>query len=250
MKALNIVVFSLVLATLVFAESDAVRWQNIASSLSRGSIEQIVPVVNQKGDRQKERDEKDGDDSTFYKGATLTLSALTLAVLIFQAIIFRDQKTLMRSQFLASHRPTIKVRNFYLTATNEPHPFNNTFRGQFTLVNVGGNSAHDVECSVWVDWRGNKLPMMRPYDGVDPNERLTRKLIVAGGKETILFDDADSLSDHSSIRNASEIFCSVMGYVDYADEFGHRYRTAFCRTHDQSEGRFIKSANGDYEHEE
>ena len=180
-----------------------------------------------------------------------------LLLLGVQAGIYSGQRDLMErqltlsiEQYVASHRPRLRARNFYVN-TDTADRQTGAFTGQFTLVNVGGGVATILEGVLLVDWRVGNLPMKRPYDGWNPTLDYPLGRFVAGDRRAILFGSGHvrqdpSVADFGSTNSKQ----SVMGYVEYSDAVGRRYRTAFCRTFDRISERFTISKNEDYEHEE
>jgi hypothetical protein len=46
---------------------------------------------------------------------------------------------------------------------------------------------------------------------------------------------------------SGDLFIYVLGFFDYEDKGGRRYKTAFCRRYDLERSVFVKVSNSDYE---
>ena len=122
---------------------------------------------------------------------TLVLAVATIALWF---ITWRMSKAtekvveLARSEFNATHRPRLHVRN--IVVKDDTGPFHHEafafspgkpISGQFYVSNIGSGDATVVESHCEVVW-GLKdgLPMQRPYEGKNGNNSLPRATIPSG----------------------------------------------------------------------
>ena len=198
----------------------------------------------------KKGDKKDGDEGAFYKGATLALSGLTVAVLIFQSIIFRDQKVLTDIQFAVTHHPRLKVRNVVIKGPL--FQAGQQVLGQFYVSNYGDTDAKIVESHWQLEWNLNGLPMERPYEGNNGNSPiLPGTILKAHTSLPALFHTFDR---YPNIKppGSGDSHAFFMGWVEYLDANKLRHRMAFCREYIQRDGtdRFYPVEDPDYYSEE
>lgn len=176
-----------------------------------------------------------------------------------------------KSEFIASHRPKLRIRNVdvhqvlagdILPNGSKPPalPVGPIFKpgdrvtGQLYISNVGDSAATVTEIGCWVKWMQSSLPMNRPYEGEDGNSDadVVGREMAAGQTAPIHFmSDTPMGAEGPLVRQYSDGWhIYVMGWVEYLDKLGTRRRTAFCREYRMPEGRFFAVSDPDYEHEE
>lgn len=170
-----------------------------------------------------------------------------------------------RAEFVASHRPKLRVRNIVV---NPPRTVDgrvldlfapgHIISGQFFIANVGGSRADILDGHCMVFWSREGLPMRRPYEGEGDNLQAMSRTLLSGQSTTAIFRsampiDADvSQTVGRSIARGFRLY--VMGWVSYADRNNDVWRTGFCREYMPTGGfsnpRFFPVDDPDYEHEE
>jgi hypothetical protein len=145
--------------------------------------------------------------------------------------------------FLATHRPRLRVRNFVLKPSDYDPA--GPWMGQFYVSNVGGTEAKIVN-SHCEAVRLRDLPMERPYEGRLGNNPIGGFLPSGSSRPAIFLAPSDLA------RNISGGELYLMGWIDYLDDVGIHRRTAFCRHYTKRDGglRFYAVDDPDYEHEE
>jgi hypothetical protein len=168
---------------------------------------------------------------------------------------------LSRDEFISSQRPKLRVRNVVFTGQS----FNEGFgrprmpSGQFYVVNVGGTRAHIIDSLTMTSWCPTRLPMRRPYEGMDGNGAVPIQTLEPGEPGVGIFGSDFTLTRGQWQEMGRPIGAGnlcVLGWVDYKDDRGFRRRTAFCREFRSveldapGEGRFVPVDDPDYEYEE
>jgi hypothetical protein len=200
---------------------------------------------------------------------TLVLAAFTgllVGVAGLQILFLLRSDIATRKTITLTQRPKLRVRNIVIERPQALGRKLNFFqkghvvRGQLYVANIGGTPATILEgyCSVWWNQYGEamELPMQRPYEGKDGNFVLLKQSLSAGESTTGLFQSS-GLVDTDNIIGVDSIMGSrayVMGWIKYADDFGVKRSTSFCRQYKSpgggANGRFYAVEDPDYEHEE
>jgi hypothetical protein len=147
-----------------------------------------------------------------------------------------NQVALTRDEFIATHRPRLRVRRFQL------HPVLNDGRMNvtFTIVNVGNSQA------VLNESRGNidivppaVVPM--PIYGNELRQVIEPRVFAPGT------DDEGSIT--SRPRRDEGVIIRVYGYLSYVDGLENVRTTGFCRIWDNGSQRFkaVKDPDSEYE---
>jgi len=159
---------------------------------------------------------------------------------------------LARDEFIKSHRPRLIVRNVvlkkpsnsghgYLTATDTPS-------GQFYVENIGDTEATITGShAIWFTTKTG-LPMQRPYEGGDNNNKVALIQLEPGMSMPGFFDSDRWQWDYPKADGVDPYAHFVMGWVSYKDAAGAGYRMAFCRNWDDQAQRFRPVDDPDYEH--
>ncbi len=180
-----------------------------------------------------------------------------------QADIQRKQHAVGRLQFLAVHRPRLRVR--HVTITDETHKIGlPTFffshgapiKGSLVVVNVGGTKATLVESRYRIYFSKIGLPAAAPYDESWHQLLLPEYEMDVGDScataiaDTILMEEVPQelgVPLRAFERENWRIY--IMGQIRYRDEDGHERFMGFCREGGK-DGRFRAVDDADYEYED
>ncbi|MDP1749795.1 MAG: hypothetical protein Q8L22_10070, partial [Reyranella sp.] len=165
--------------------------------------------------------------------ATVALVVATVATLLIGVFQLKH----MRREFIAAHRPRMKVREFNHIADG-----GNAIR--WTLSNVGGSKA--IIRGVRATTRLTKADDDLPAPDYSRCEEITTMTAFEPGN----LDEQVTLRLPANWGYDSARWLYVFGYVAYGDELGNGFQTAFIRRHDWPRGRFVPVNDPDYEHED
>jgi hypothetical protein len=172
------------------------------------------------------------------------------------------QKEIARLQYLATHRPHLRVRHVsVVTANYTGQPtvlFNHgaKIRGGLAVVNVGGTKATIIESRYRIFFSRDGLPLTAPYDENYHNLLLVGQVLDIGESCAIPICDeiimeppppGVDLELRQFERGGWKIY--VMGQIRYQDESGHDRFMGFCRVGDGKSG-FRAVNDPDYEYED
>jgi hypothetical protein len=201
----------------------------------------------------------DPDNLTAISTATIALFTIVLVIvgyvqarLVRRTVdLTRQELALARDEFLATHRPKIKIKHVWLTS---PLQHTNPIIIKVVCVNAGTSSAILTEFAWGVlvrtkehflpvnyEWK-NKAVINRPELNSGINYHLP------GITYTLSKDQLAAISS-----GHSKLYC--IGYIHYADRLGNVRTTAFCRELQlgilAGSYRFIvpKDADPDYEYD-
>jgi hypothetical protein len=194
----------------------------------------------------------------------------TSALWIFTWLLWRTTRTAVRDgtqalklandEFIAGHRPRLRVRNIVVEPTRPHHgtklpplAANQPVIGQLYISNTGSTDAVIIESCCVVYWTDRELPMERPYEGKPVFQGWERFRLRAGGSTPETFANLEVLPPdvaNSIARGDGNWQLYVMGWVSYEDAIGTPRRTAYCRRYRADVGRFRAIDDPDYEHEE
>lgn len=184
-----------------------------------------------------------------------------LSIMGSQTDIQEKQHAIDRLQFLAEHRPRLRVRHVNIRqgpidpAAQSRWMHEQKINGGLCVVNIGGSKARIIESKYRIFFSKSGLPSEAPYD--------------TGARR--LFEDGDELSVGQSCAipiddiitmtpappGGSVIYQQferegwklyVMGQIRYRDEGGADRFMGFCRLHDGQ--RFKPVDDPDYEYED
>jgi hypothetical protein len=175
---------------------------------------------------------------------TIPLALFTAALFFVTWRLARDAARTAKSEFVATHRPHIRLREFHCVGgPDQPATI------RFTVFNAGGSKAIIRGGSGKAEFllSGRPLPpptfvaakdieMMDAFDAGAIQERVSFPLAYTGY----------AIEDQN--RSGPSLF--FYGYIAYADEMGHTFLTAFCRVYNPSTFRFRKVDDPDYEYED
>jgi len=180
-----------------------------------------------------------------------------------QTDIQQKQHAIGRLQFLATHRPRLRVRHVSLIAQGDVigHPTlffanGNKIKGSLVVVNIGGSKAMIIETRYRIFFTKTGLPTSAPYD-----ENFRSDLLLPGQTLDIGESCATPIEDEivmepekgedRDIRqfDREEWQIYVMGQIQYQDEGGANRFMGFCRKRKPT-GRFLPVKSPDYEYED
>ena len=179
------------------------------------------------------------------------------AITANQTDILAKQHAVGRLDFLATHRPKLRVRNVVIVpiedATHSPTLLmsDELIEGALFVSNYGDSVANIDEMLIKVFWTNSELPMRRPYEQ-EVGVQITDRSVRPGTAQQFNFksDKAIGNRDSNDILTGQNCRLFVMGWFSYKDEGDVQRRTAFCRKYDPPSGRFRRVDDPDYEHEE
>lgn len=166
----------------------------------------------------------------------------------------RRSLDLAQAEYIASHRPQLFVRNIQLKRPERYHAYFKSDvepTGQFYVENTGGAVAEITDSYCNGICTDADLPMRRPYEGESGNGPLTAGYkLQPGGSAPGLFRVSPWAPSHIGEVNKGTAGWKffLLGWIEYRDERGRQYRTAFCRRWNATSERFEAVADRDYEH--
>jgi hypothetical protein len=180
-----------------------------------------------------------------------------------QTDIQMKQHAIGRLQFLATHRPRLRVRHISINDPGNTIGLPTFFfdhgkevRGGLVVVNVGGSNATIVETRHRIFFSKGGLPASAPYDENFQSNMLLPNQVLASGescatpiRDTIVME-RDNPGETTLRKFESEGWIIyVMGQIRYRDDGGAERFMGFCRVR-QKDGRFRAVDDPDYEYED
>lgn len=168
---------------------------------------------------------------------TYTLYKTTSA----QARLTRDSIDLARQEFIATHRPRLRVRRFR-AHLNEGQPV----KISYLVTNVGDSPAHvkGIDTKIGVcTVNGEELydtPEIGEERRIKPGE--SRLYVTVALK--LLYDDAWGVTEYV------QAWVAVRGTIEYTDDNGVERSTGFWRRREAISGEFRAKDDPDYEYED
>jgi hypothetical protein len=207
-----------------------------------------------KNDRQEHRAERQEKSSPDWWIISLTgvlalATLLQFGALLWQGCQLKRAVDATKEEFIAAHRPRIRVRNFVLDVApaiaGGDAPLEIQKANTFEIVNVGGTRAKIKEYGCRIH-SGNRLPMQRPARG-----EIARVLdIILGPGESASLDIPKGGLTSGDLNTIGVYILGWIGYSDAAESPRIR-RTGFCRKYDPTRGRFFPlNDEPDYEYED
>jgi hypothetical protein len=169
----------------------------------------------------------------------VALATLALAITTFFMVrVIREQVRLAREEFLATHRPKIRVR----MVTVRPLITGQRIEVQYNVTNVGGSAATILwaTASVQVPQSLTMIPGVIDPNALDVragNHLPERPFIRVG--ETHLVGPIDTGLEYDGSGRFEPASMVVRGEVFYRDNNQIERRTSFERVHDRRSGRNI-----------
>jgi hypothetical protein len=169
----------------------------------------------------------------------------------------RRSVKIARNQFIAAHRPRLRIRNIVVKAPTAGlaarfFDVSMPVSGQLYVDNVGDGPGKIVHSHCVVFWKQGELPMEAPYEGQDGNEFLGHPILVPGAPATGKFQSEKPMGQEAN----NVALCNgnwhlwVMGWIEYSDENGFVRHTRFCRLWRTPEDRFFPIHDHDYDYED
>ena len=168
-----------------------------------------------------------------------------------QMKLTRDSLNLAQEEFIASHRPQLRVRNVVVRApTGSNLPVPQSVLGQFYVDNIGDSTAQITEYMARIFLtQDDVLPMERPYEG-ENGTVLPNTTIEHGSSKPFTLGSSMAWAECRDIMtgaNTTRLY--VIGWIEYVDRLNVKRRIAFCPKYSISKGCFVVVDNPDYEHE-
>jgi hypothetical protein len=203
----------------------------------------------------KEKSDKDGSitgtgDYAFWLTLFTGLLVLCNGVLcLFNIKLWRTTTQaieLAREEFIATHRPKLRVHSICLKELDTIPDFTNgsppiTHQINCSINNIGGSSATITEISITFKRLNDPLPIPSYSEPV-----FIKKSIACGESIAESCDVEAFVIDCNIERSLNDLY--FLGYIDYLDNIRTIRRTAFCRRYIQETKRFIKVDDEDYEY--
>jgi hypothetical protein len=173
--------------------------------------------------------------------------AVTAAATIFVAlftivlgVVAYQQIGLSRSEFIATHRPRLRIRSVRRFNNNQA----NNIKIRFNVVNVGNSTAQLIGSNVLVDFFNDKPPV--EFDGENVVEP---RRFLAGASDSYIASSARRWIVLQSQYQQSR-FLFAYGWIVYRDDLNTTYTTSFCRIWNLAGNRFARTDDPDYEYED
>lgn len=208
------------------------------------------------------------------------VGCLTVAVLGFQTLLMTRQSARADAEYIAAHRPKLRVRNVSLHGVWRSGRLGRGFvavmrpgqsiTGKLYVANIGGTPANIISSHCEIYWSNQGIPGERLYEKTAPTNfikgtigmgdvmsisiksaRLTITDGASGFYETTGFDpDETPVKADVPDPGGLDYELYVLGKVLYQDDRGVPHETAFCRVYDPRIDQFRPVENPDYEYEE
>jgi hypothetical protein len=164
------------------------------------------------------------------------------------AILTRDTVNLAREEFISTHRPRLRVRQFNLDTLTP----NNPLVVRFALRNIGETKAHwrtlAVDVVLWNEregfWETPIDEIVKPLDNCRP---------IKSGQRLQTNDFASRFNvtaEQIDAIKSGELIVCVVGELGYADDLGVMRRTGFRRNYNPLSNLFEPTPNPDQEYED
>jgi hypothetical protein len=184
------------------------------------------------------------------------------AIIGAQTDIITKQHAVGRLQFLATHRPRLRIRHVTIVdGSHIGHPtiffsHGEDVKGSLTVVNIGGTKAIIIDSRYRIYFSKQGLPIATYFDETFPNLLLPGHALDVGESCAIVIADkivmdpprpGDGMELRAFERDSWVIY--VMGQIRYQDEGGADRFIGFCRIRG-GDGRFRAVNDPDYEYED
>jgi hypothetical protein len=172
-------------------------------------------------------------DPVAYHTGWLTLFTLALAAIGFaQGALTDSQIALAREEFIASHRPRLRVRLVKI----KDHEIGKPIKIEFTVANAGDSEAQEIKAQVTVSIQSDGSSAEKKFD-IGP--------MLAPG-EPLEISQTINLPWQSSWKPGTRDV-RVHGHIAYKDKNGIARRTGFYRFSSPDLNRFRLPADADIE---
>jgi hypothetical protein len=185
-----------------------------------------------------------------HNGFFAALAAIAVAAFTFTLWVSTDKQArltaqntkLAREEFIATHRPKIKIHAVEITRTEVDG--DNRIGASILCFNVGESIAKNVEV------RGEIF--MGPRFAIDVQRPIVRRFPeVLSGQKFRAEMNSDWQVIYAAAGKRTGIHCYCIGWIAYWDETGHRRETGFCfQTEFSNEGdRWVSAGKPEYEYD-
>jgi hypothetical protein len=185
-----------------------------------------------------------------HNGFFAALAAIAVAAFTFTLWVSTDKQArltaqntkLAREEFIATHRPKIKIHAVEITRTEVDG--DNRIGASILCFNVGESVAKNVEV------RGEIF--MGPRFAIDVQRPIVRRFPeVLSGQKFRAEMNSDWQVVYAAAGKRTGIHCYCIGWIAYWDETGHRRETGFCfQTEFSNEGdRWVSAGKPEYEYD-
>ena len=254
------------------SRNDAQKTEQATKPDQRGTPNQplsvnIVPTDEQKADAQKkDRDAaiKAADDKKLveYTGYQVLIGIITFFIFVLQLIAFSLQACYMRrsyvemrrttratiratlaaqnalklgrDEFIASHRPEMKIHSLrILPFESLIPPEKQLLRVEFIIINAGTGGATVTQSAVYLEYRPDP-----PYIPDLVKNGIIGQRHYPVGDVNRMWVSADSSSRELHTNRPEGWFLYLSGWLDYEDGTGNTRSTFFCRKFDRALERF------------
>ena len=186
----------------------------------------------------------------YYTGALMVFTAVLALVSIWQGKIAQKSIRLARDEFVAAHRPKLRVRQFQWSLDDpEKQGAAGNFHIRYTVANVGDADASHVviEAAFWIE----VLPGLdTPTPKRDAPATRSIALLKAGASAPVEYS-APGLWGRVTIARTRGIWKVLFrGRVAYTDERGTRRETGFDRIFSAQNDLFIAVEGSEYAFED
>jgi hypothetical protein len=155
-----------------------------------------------------------------------------------------NQFKLAREEFIATHRPKIKIHAVEITR-REVSETDIRIGASILCFNIGESAAKNVEV------RGQIF--MGPSFAIDVQRPIVRTFPeVSSGQKLRAEMNSDWQVVHAAAGRRTGIFCYCIGWIAYCDDNGYRRETGFCLQAEfsNSDGdRWVSAGKPEYEYE-
>jgi hypothetical protein len=160
-----------------------------------------------------------------FTGGLFVVGLITAPFLVWQVILLAKQVRLARQEFIATHRPQLRLGRFYLRKPLAPGEEPTMI---FVAQNIGHSAANvtEVRSASIVLGIEDRFPRNM---GISSPEPFTTKL-QSGQSEVFATNGNGPLNDgdHEAVQEGKRILYFV-GVVAYLDDVGNRREVGFCR---------------------
>lgn len=238
--------------------------QNNQTVTKKGDTAAIIagkaPIQKSAPPSYREKETKQGNNGNQEKNEYLTIFNGLIAVFtIVLAIVGLLQWRLLYWQFVAEHRPKIKIRNVHIVndITKRDSLFENGVEVSLVGVNWGGSAAKIVRgcITTCIDKPDNPEFMKTILTEKDTQDPLYVKWLKPSAEYVVTWRHPakDARMFFTFRRDAFEKKVPphsfyVFGYLVYRDRLRRHYKTHFCRRFDTVSERFVVVDHPDYEY--
>jgi hypothetical protein len=161
----------------------------------------------------------------------------------------KDAIDLARKEFVASHRPRLRVRFIEL----RPLVAGERMMADIGVANIGVNDAAVISIGADIACRTKTCGWESPGLNVSANQSISpaTRIIKSGEQKTFFLQSEHplSLNNFHKVHYKEFDLCAV-GIIKYVDGIGTNRHTAFFRVYDSVRKRFVAADEPSYEYED